>query len=103
LIHVIIPSVSHRWGCFATYRITIEMGTWGRGHKTGACSSAASSLDIASPAEDKLGGGSMPGEDVAPLQQVSILGTAFFFWWDQEFESGFLQRRTFLRCLRARP
>src|SRR5437868_11396044 len=67
------------------------MGTWGRGHKTGACSSAASSLDIASPAEDKLGGGSMPGEDVAPLQQVSILGTAFFFWWDQEFESGFLQ------------
>ena len=67
------------------------MGTWGRGHKTGACSSAASSLDIASPAEDKLGGGSMPGEDVAPLQQVSILETAFLFRSDQEFESGFLQ------------
>jgi hypothetical protein len=40
----------------------------------------------------------MPGEDVAPLQQVSILGTAFLFGWDQEFESGFLQRR--VRCER---
>ncbi len=38
-IHVIIPSVLTGGVALPfTYRITIEKGTWGRGHKTGACS-----------------------------------------------------------------